>query len=331
MKPNTTLVTSMFLLLALATAPTALAQDSLFLLMNPEPNEQLVQIDADAMYYVDASADKRRDELGMGRYGLNATALYPTGGETGASEWILSLDVSVLDTSGELRLPRSRTRIPGELYDYSVGGAYRTFLGNGWLVGGQLRAGQATDEPFESFDEAYLNGLFFARIPHLQYNAWMLLLSADTRREWPVLPGVAYQFPVSKTKWFVIGVPVCAAGGKIGERIQYSAMYVMMTRASAKVSYAATDTVRVFAAYDWDRDWYLLADRRDSDDRFIYTEQRVSGGIEWDVTESFFLKAEGGYAFDRSFAEGEDDDEEDDTRLDIDSGWFAGLSATLRF
>ena len=319
------------MLLALVAAPAAVAQDSLFLLVNPEPNEQLIKIDADAMYYGDASADKRRDDLSMARYSLNATALFPNGTEAETSEWIFSADISVLDTSGELRLPRSRTRVPGELYDYSIGGAYRTFLDNGWLVGGQLRVGQATDDPFESFDEAYLNGLLFARIPQGQYTAWLLFLSADNRREWPVLPGVAFQFPISKTKWFVIGVPVSAAGGKIGDRIEYSVMYIMMTRASAKVSYDATETVRIFAAYDWNKESYLLADRRDSDDRFVYSEQRVSGGVEWDITESFFLKAEGGYAFDRSFAEGEDDDDEDDTRLDIDSGWFAGLSATVRF
>ncbi|MBN2310283.1 MAG: hypothetical protein JXR94_15010 [Candidatus Hydrogenedentes bacterium] len=306
----------------------AWAQSDYFLWLNPKVNDFAFIGEADAAHYASADVDRRPSSLAMTKYTLRLR--YPFA-RTESSEWIGSLDVGVWDLEGAPKLQRSRTRLPGELYDLDAGATYRRFLDNGWLVGGNLRLGSASDEPFTSFDETRLGGTGFVRIPHLEYTAWLLFLDADTGRDLPIVPGFGYQFPISKHAWAVVGVPILAAGGKIGEKVGFNAVYAITQGGHAEVSYAPIESVKAYAGFDWDRKRFLLAGRDDSGDRLEFEEKRAYAGVEWAVTENWALDLGGGYAFDRSVSEGDDDHERNDTALDIEAGWFVRVGGALRF
>ena len=72
-------------------------------------------------------------------------------------EWTMQARFGAMDVATDARLPDTRERFPGELWDVRVGTTYRQRLANGSIAGGNLTIGSPSDRPFASGDEILVN------------------------------------------------------------------------------------------------------------------------------------------------------------------------------
>ena len=62
-------------------------------------------------------------------------------------------------------LPDTQQAFPEALWQVRVGTAYRHQFANGWIGGGTLNVGSASDQPFASSHELFAGGNAFLRVP----------------------------------------------------------------------------------------------------------------------------------------------------------------------
>ena len=90
-------------------------------------------------------------------------------------------------------LPDTGQPIPSDLWNVHLGLRYSRLLDNGWMAGGGVSVGSASDYPFAGIREMYVGMNAMLRIPQGEHNAWMfsLMYSPTGELNFPV-PGVAF-------------------------------------------------------------------------------------------------------------------------------------------
>jgi hypothetical protein len=87
----------------------------------------------------------------------------------------------------------------------------------------------------------------------------------------------------------------------------------------------------IYAGFDWNNEAYYLADRTNNQDRFFYYEQRVIGGIRYDITPRAAFDLSGGNAFNRFFFTGTAYADNQQNRVDVGNGAFMSLRFQIQF
>jgi len=165
----------------------------------------------------------------------------------------------------------------------------------------------------------------FYNLARGEYRSWFFFLDADTNRDWPVVPGIAYQY-----YFLIAGAPICAIVLPL-DPFNLNAMYLMPDKVSARLDYSPIEKLGLFMTLAITGDEYQRKERRDDEDKLVLRESRVSAGMSWVFNEKTRLELSAGYAFDRSLSEGGDRDERDDRELNWEDAWFAKLSLNLKF
>lgn len=316
------------LALCMFCAMDAQAQGDFVLWLTPEIGDFEFIGELGATYYGDADVERRSDDIQLMDYDLRLRAPLARDAD---SEWILGADVEVLETGGGPRIRGTFDDLPGALSDISVSASYRQFFNDDWLAVGNLSVGSASNRLFDSFDEVYIRGNAFLGIPHLEYTAWLFYLNVDTWREWPVLPGVGYQFPMGRRVLGVVGIPIIGFGGEFTNKLSAEAYYIPVENAHVRLTYAPTERLKTFVAFDWESKTWRRVEREDDDDELELEQKLIKLGGEFALTEAWSLEVNGGYAFDRSFAEDDDRSDREDEELEFDDSWFGGINLKLSF
>ena len=240
----------------------------------------------------------------------------------------------VMDIDTRAALPRSGDTLPGHLWDLQAGLAYRRLLDNGHTVGGSFTIGSPSDKPFASDEEIVLNLNAFWRIPHGEKNAFVFLLNWTHGREFAddiPLPGFAYYYDAGDNLKIFAGVPFSSVAWEPLDRLIVTASYGLLRNAEARVTYRLTDTVNLYAGWDWDTRVYFRHDRADDDDQLIYHEKKASLGVRWNITRNVYLDCSGGYAYQRFFAEEDDFDDHTDNQIELGDGPYVALTLGVQF
>ncbi len=74
-------------------------------------------------------------------------------------------------------LPDTMQNFPDQLWEVRFGGTCRHLFDNGWIAGGGVSVGSASNEPFHSVNELTVGVNVFQRVPSGERNAWLLTLS----------------------------------------------------------------------------------------------------------------------------------------------------------
>lgn len=313
-----------------ATPSRAVAQAEMAAWLNPELGKLMGRADYRFTFFPDERVKGQDADFGFVQH--NVTLVAPLF-QSPTDEWSITLRGRLQEFDTPAVFPDSGRAFPDELWDIRAGAAYRHRFDNGWIGGGSLTVGSASDKPFLSENELIVQAIGFLRVPHRERNAWFFTLFYANDQEFlsdlPI-PGIAYSWVPSETFRAVIGVPFSSVEWKPVEPLTLEASYFPVRRVRARATWRIFRPLRAYLGFDWDSERYLLADRRDDDDRLLYYEKRFTAGARFDLRYAG-IELYGGYVFDRFYFQGDSYSDRRHDRIDVDSGPFAGARIGVRW
>lgn len=316
--------------LAVVLFAPAVSEGQLEMLLSPELGKRMPSAEYRFTFWPERPVAGQSTDLSQTQHRLSfATPLV----QDSRDEWSLGGRVRLNEYDTRAFLPDTGGRLPTELWDIRLEPGYRHRFDNGWVAGGTVSVGSASDEPFASEDELIVRAMGFLRVPHGERNAWFFLLNytnvSDVLGGIP-LPGLAYMYSPSDRFRAVIGVPFSSVHAEPTADLSLDLTYILLRDVHARATYRVFAPLRVWVAFDWDYDLYLRAGRRDADQRLFYYDKRVTAGVRFDLRH-VGVELVGGYALDRFFFEGEDYDDRGHNRIDIKAGPFVSARLSVRF
>jgi hypothetical protein len=228
-------------------------------------------------------------------------------------------------------LPDSGRAFPEELWNIRAGINYMRRFDNGWTGGATLTIGSACDQPFESLRDMDVTAVAFLRMPRGEHDAWKFSLVYAPMSQIPFpIPLVAYQWHPSDMFNMDIGLPFKATY-RPTESLTFDVSYMLLTTVNVKATYQLCDSWQVYGAFDWEYDSWFLHDREDYKERLFSYDMRLSTGVRTTYFQKLTVDLSTGYMFDRFYFTGQDYNDRNHDRLNIGSGVYASLEASLRF
>jgi hypothetical protein len=236
-------------------------------------------------------------------------------------------------------LPDSRRSFPSDLWNVGMGltGIYRFECG--WVAGGGINFGSASDRPFADLDTLNVGFNVFLRVPSCEHNAWMFTLAYSPLSQLPFpVPGVAYVVNTERYSAY-LGLPLRFVYRPRPDWT-FDASYMLLTNVRAHVTYHPCDNIWLHGGFDWTNESYYLSDRSplpffqagDNYQRFFYYEKRLSGGARFKVWRGVNFDLTAGYAFDRYYQRGKSVGGGDGIdRLDVGAGPFVSGQVQFRW
>ena len=137
-------------------------------------------------------------------------------------------------------LPDTGQPLPSELWGVNLGLRYNRQLDDGWITGGGVSIGSASDHPFATIHEMNVGMNAMLRIPQGEHNAWLFTLSYSPMGElnFPV-PGVAFSWNPSPQFHANIGLPLMVMWRPTDDW-QFQASYMLLRTVHLKAQYRFT-------------------------------------------------------------------------------------------
>jgi hypothetical protein len=231
-------------------------------------------------------------------------------------------------------LPNTGQPFPQELWDMKFGTTYRHLFDNGWIMGGTVSVGSASDQPFSTINEATASAQAFWRLPSGEHNAWLFTVNYSTNSQIFAnipIPGVAYQWNPSPQFQATLGFPFADINYHPTEDWTLSLSYALLTNIHARAIYRLKPRVHLYGGFDWNTESYFLAARTDDRERFFYYDKRLSGGVKWAITPNADLDFSTGFDFDRFYFEGRQLSDSQFNRVDVGDGPFIAVKLQVRY
>ena len=322
-------VSAIALLVAIPTS--AGAQSEIQDWMNPTLGEMTPRVEYKLVYYPEEQVHGQPTNLRLLEHSFNIAV--PVAQDP-SNEWSLTGDTSYKRLGTSARLPDTHRRLPDELWNVELDGAYRHKFDNDWIGALGVTVGSPSDKPFDSLrGETVLRVVIMLRIPYRERDAWILSLYYGSDTEFlggiPV-PGLAYNWVPSDHFNAVIGAPFSSVEYKPIDPLTLEAQYFPVRRLRARATYQLFRPVRLFTGFDIDNDYYFLADRQFRSERLWYYEKRAQAGARFDLRHVGF-QVRGGYAFDRYYFTGNDYHDRLHDRISVDPGPFVTAGMSVRF
>jgi hypothetical protein len=223
---------------------------------------------------------------------------------------------------------------PHELWNVTFGTNYSHHFDNGWIGGGSVNIGSASDKPFHSSREATVGAMAFVRVPQGEHNAWLFSLNFSTNSEvlnYIPIPGIAYFY--APVPWFqaTVGLPFASITYRPQDDLTIQLTYAVLTTFHARATYRLAPHLKVFGAFDTNNESFLLVDRPEIRDRFFYFDMRLTGGLQYELSRRAVLELSSGYAFDRQYFQGKSITQSNANQVDVGAGPFLGLQINVNF
>lgn len=219
-------------------------------------------------------------------------------------QWRLTTQATSLQLDTSARMPDTGEAFPDELWDFRLGGGYGRRLDDDRTAGVHATIGSAGDKPFATAGETALSAVGFYYKAEDKTSGWLTFLTAQSQLDGTgayAFPGFGYHIETERVE-ALLGLPVFWAKVKPVESLALQGL-AMPSRVMADATWTIGDGVALFATYDWEWQRYVRHDRFKRDEHLFYTEQRLWGGLEWDISKHVKFVAAGGYGFDRRFYE----------------------------
>lgn len=249
----------------------------------------------------------------------------------GADTIMVSFSVDESHFSGKALLPDTLRAFPSDLWRIQAGLKHMHQFTSGASSTLMFDIDSASDKPFHSSrDVNYTVGGFFERPVKNGRDSWQLgaMYSPLGSPNFPI-PLVAYNWHPSKRFHLSVGLPLSMnwqPTDKLNLDLSYDPWGV-----DGHASYQWSDRLRTYGGYHHVSDPYFLSDRVNKDDAFFAIENRLIVGLRRDVWKGITLDLHAGYAFDRHYGEGDDDEQDLHDRVNLESSGFLGARLILEF
>lgn len=294
----------------------------------PDVGHLPVRADYRATWFPDEPVKGQPTQLGFVRQDFSLTCPI---WQCAPDEWSASIHVRNELFQTDALFPTTGQPFPDTLWNVHLGTTYRHLFDNGWVAGGTVSVGSASDKPFDTINEmtAGLNG--FLRIPQGEHNAWLFTLSYSSNSELPIpIPGVAFIWQPSDQLRMNIGLPFQIMYRPFDD-LTFDLSYMLLTSVHARATYRVLPKLRVYGGYDYNNESYLPADRLDDRDRLFYYDQHLTTGMQYSVSQWATLDLSGGYTFDRFYFEGHSFSDRSHNRIDVGDGPFISADFRIRW
>jgi Domain of unknown function (DUF6268) len=298
-------------------------------LFSPTVGEMQLRADYRAFWFPDETVSGQGTKLGYVEESFSA-AIPLWQDSTDEFSGSAGVRNEVFHTDGTI-LPNSKMPFPDDLWNIRLGLGYRHLFDNGWIAGGNVSVGSASDVPFNNLNDMFVSGSAFLRVPEAERNAWLFSISYSPLGEitFPI-PGVAFLWRPSDSFQMNIGLPF-ALVYRPTEDLTFDFSYMLLRSVHARTLYRLSPRVRMYAGFDWSNESYFLADRLDVNNRFYYYDMTVSGGVQFPVVRQLLMDVSAGYVFSRYYFQNHNSNDSNYDRVDVGAGPVLGLRAGMRF
>lgn len=254
--------------------------------------------------------------------------------QNATDEWYADGRVGVESFDTNAILPNTQQPFPSDLWNISMGTGYRHLFDNGWIGGGSVSVGSASDQPFQSIGVMTVSATGFVRVPSGDRNAWVFGAAMSSNSQvlpYIPIPFAAYLYNPSTNFQAMLGFPFANVIYRPIQNLTLSMSYAILTNFHTRVIYQLAKSWSVFTALDFDSENYWLADRTIADDRFFYYNDRLSAGTQYVLSRNALFQFSGGYVFDRFYFEGTSFTDQNFNRVRIGPGAFLEARVQVRF
>ena len=319
------------LLLCLFLATPALAQGPMTRWLDPTLGDMKTTLRYEGEYSPDQKVEGQPTDLGYSSHGViwSTPVWQNQKHEVGFHGRLYAMDVRT-----EAILPDSGLAFPGNLYDIRFGGTYRYKLDRGWILGGELTLGSPSDKPFNSYDDTSVNATATLMTVQQKKHYWLFLVNYSNTRDFLAdypIPGVAYAYQPDNNLQLLLGLPLASAYWKPTPETTLRGLYIYPRTIIIYAGYSVLKWMEVYTGFDWTHQRYFLYERQDSKDRFFFYQKELKLGLKFSLPKGFVVDFSGAYAFDRLWFEGNDWDDRDQDRVDVENGPLVRLGVSWRF
>jgi hypothetical protein len=313
-------------------SPPLLDRGGMANFLNPAVGSFIPRADYRAAWFPQEQVQNQPAKLGYLQqdFSLNAP-FWQCPGE----EWSATVHIRAESFHTGAILPDTQQPFPDELWNVHFGTSYRHLFDNGWVAGGTVTLGSASDKPFHSINEMTVGATAFLRVPQGEHNAWLFSLNFSTNSEvlnYIPIPGVAYLYAPSDAFQAMIGFPFASVFYRPDDDWILQFSYALLTNIHTRATYLALRPLRLYAGFDWSNESYFLVNRPEDRDRFFYFDQSVTLGLQLPVRSfNAVFDLSGGYSFDRYYFEGRTINHQNFNRINVGDAPFVALRAAIRF
>jgi len=231
-------------------------------------------------------------------------------------------------------LPGSGRAFPEDLYDLRLGATYRHKMDRGWVFGGEFTVGSPSDKPFNKFDDTSISATATLLTPQGKSHRWLFLINYSNTRDFLAgipIPGVAYAYMPDKNLNILVGLPLASIRYKPAPKWTLSGLYIYPRTIISSAAYRPVHWVEGFVGFDWTYQRWFLSDRTDDKDRLFFYQKEAKAGLKFFLPKDLLLKLTASYAFDRLWFQGDDWDDRDQDRVDLENGYIFSAMINWRF
>jgi len=285
------------------------------------------------------SAEVREQDATLGRQGGFAAVTGRAWRGERSEVWLRTTGVDV-QLDGDAQLPVTGA-LPDRLQDLRLGGFWRMSLKEGAVVGLDAEVSSPSDKPYSGSDVLAVSATLFSRIPTTGRDGWVLVLRYDTTNTLlpgVPLPGIGYQW-MRPGLMATVGLPFTNIKWQPIDDWSFSANYFPIDAGKVSVAWSpgtAVDappgergawTVSGNLAVSYEN--WLLADRKDTDERLTFRTVRTFLAGEWSPFPGNRIRLAVGRILLREVYETDSWRNRADNRIRVDPSWYSSVELQL--
>jgi hypothetical protein len=266
------------------------------------------------------------DQRESGRFVLSRTA---------SNAWSVNERFGHLSMGEPIAIPQTNFSVPQDLWSMEAGAGYNHHLAGGREFGLTFNVGSDSDHPFYSIHETVFRAGANYRIPSGEQNAWLFFLNYSNNRYFfnnVPLPGVGYFFKTDEDRLQgIIGFPFVSLSYRPTPDWNAQLSVFGPRNINVEISRKMIGPVRLYTAFIWNSQEWLIADRQDYSNRLFFDKKRAALGLRSPLPRGFLFDISGGRQFDQRFFVNDSSRYSDVSTAGLTPTWFIQTRLSYRF
>ncbi len=255
--------------------------------------------------------------------------------KSASDTWSVNERMGHLGIGAPIAIPLANTSVPQDLWSIETGAAYNHLFTNGRQVGLNFNVGSDSDHPFYSIHETVFRVTASYRLPSGDHNAWLFFLNYSNNRHFLngiPLPGIGYYFQAYENRLQgIVGFPFISIRYK--PTPEWTAQFSIFgpRNVNAEIGRKIYGPLRIYSAFQWGSQEWLIADRQDYSNRLVFVKKRAALGLRSPLPYGFAFDLSGGRQFDQRFFVNDSSSYSSVPTAGLSPTWFVQTKLSYRF